>query len=274
MNSQGSVRVETARATGHGLQPSPLGPAHPRPARDLPTGLASRDASAPSTTNNGEGSAKVADPTIPVFKKKKKKKKLLKTTEFSDKSAPRPPLRLASNHVDVAQTPPSSCLRCSVPGECTGPRARRPGVKALAPPAALPAGPSHPQHSAPRLNTRQVETSHAMTSRRYEWTGEILGTGAYSTVREAKHKGTGETFAVKQISKMTSHDLADDIRAQVFDEYDLLQRCRMDGKPHRETSHPPHSPPCLASPLPLGVVGRCASPRGSLPLRVEEALWS
>ena len=88
MNSQGSVRVETARATGHGLQPSPLGPAHPRPARDLPTGLASRDASAPSTTNNGEGSAKVADPTIPVFKKKKKKKKLLKTTEFSDKSAP------------------------------------------------------------------------------------------------------------------------------------------------------------------------------------------
>jgi serine/threonine protein kinase len=78
---------------------------------------------------------------------------------------------------------------------------------------------------------------------RYEWTGEILGTGAYSTVREAKHKGTGEIYAVKQINKMAAHDLADDVRAQVFDEYDLLQRCRVDGKPHRE---PPHCYPLPA----------------------------
>eukprot|EP00037_Helgoeca_nana_P027792 m.321759 g.321759 ORF g.321759 m.321759 type:complete len:495 (-) comp27594_c3_seq5:93-1577(-) len=92
------------------------------------------------------------------------------------------------------------------------------------------ADPTIPQFKKKKKKKKLLKTTEF--GDKYEWTGEILGTGAYSTVREAKHKGTGEIYAVKQINKMAAHDLADDVRAQVFDEYDLLQRCRVDGKPH------------------------------------------
>ena len=57
-------------------------------------------------------------------------------------------------------------------------------------------------------------------------------------MREARERETGLLVAVKEITKLVPDDIADDVRAQVFDEYDLLQRCRVGGVPHRE------SPPC------------------------------
>eukprot|EP00038_Savillea_parva_P001062 m.101057 g.101057 ORF g.101057 m.101057 type:complete len:484 (+) comp10372_c0_seq6:61-1512(+) len=99
-------------------------------------------------------------------------------------------------------------------------------------PFATPADPTIPVFNKKKKKKKKTVLRPAEFNDKYEFTGEILGAGTYATVREAREKATGRVFAVKQISKMTSHAYADDVRAQVFDEYDLLQRCRVDGRPH------------------------------------------
>ncbi|RWS24570.1 MAP kinase-interacting serine/threonine-protein kinase 1-like protein, partial [Leptotrombidium deliense] len=55
----------------------------------------------------------------------------------------------------------------------------------------------------------------------YEFTGEILGKGAYAKVRECVNKATGKAYAVKVIRKEPGHS-----RSRVFREVEIFYHCQ------------------------------------------------
>lgn len=79
------------------------------------------------------------------------------------------------------------------------------------------------QQQARRHKKKRTSSSLTATSFSdlYSFTGQILGEGAYASVRECKNVYTGKKYAVKIIEKVPGHS-----RSRVFREIEIFYHCQ------------------------------------------------
>lgn len=93
------------------------------------------------------------------------------------------------------------------------------------PSAPIPIPDNGSQKQRQQQRRRKKRTSSSITASNfsdlYSFTGEMLGEGAYASVRECKNNFTGKKYAVKIIDKTPGHS-----RSRVFREIEIFYHCQ------------------------------------------------